>query len=52
MDLIESSSESAKLPTSLMGFGFGGMIATMALALDKRLNAGVLAFTGNERFLQ
>jgi len=48
MDLIESSPESAKLPTSLMGFSFGGMIATMTLALDKRLKSGVLAFTGGD----
>jgi len=48
MDLIESSPESAKLPTSLMGFSFGGMIATMTLALDKRLKSGILAFTGGD----
>ncbi len=31
-----------------MGFSFGGMIATMSLALDRRLRKGVLAFTGGD----
>jgi len=51
VDLLESD-ESFKhlrrLPLSVMGFSFGGMITTMTLALDKRFDAGVLAFTGGD----
>ncbi|WP_232503772.1 alpha/beta hydrolase family protein [Thermotoga profunda] len=36
------------LPVSIMGFSFGGMIATMCLALDKRLENGVIAFAGGD----
>lgn len=45
LDLIEKLSS---LPISIMGFSFGGMIATMCLALDKRLKGGILAFTGGD----
>ncbi len=44
-DYIEMKSN---LPKVIMGFSFGGMIATMALAVDKRLKKGVLAFTGGD----
>ncbi|AEH50848.1 CocE/NonD family hydrolase [Pseudothermotoga thermarum] len=45
IDYIETKSA---LPVAIMGFSFGGMIATMALALDKRIKAGILAFTGGD----
>lgn len=45
IDYIDSISD---LHTSIMGFSFGGMIAVMSLALDKRLKKGVLAFTGGD----
>lgn len=38
----------SRAPTSIMGFSFGGMIATMCLALDKRLKNGILAFAGGD----
>ncbi|MEJ5228859.1 MAG: alpha/beta hydrolase [Pseudothermotoga sp.] len=45
LDYIQSQST---LPTSIMGFSFGGMIATISLALDKRLKNGILAFAGGD----
>ncbi|MGC8955840.1 MAG: alpha/beta hydrolase [Fervidobacterium sp.] len=51
LDLIESEENFASindLPIGIMGFSFGGMIATMALALDKRIKAGILSFTGGD----
>jgi pimeloyl-ACP methyl ester carboxylesterase len=45
VDYIETISN---LPVSVMGFSFGGMIATMALAIDKRIKKGILAFTGGD----
>ncbi len=48
MDLIEKMENYRELPTALMGYSFGGMIGTMALALDKRFKKGVLAFTGGD----
>lgn len=48
LDLIDANGWGAGLPTAVMGFSFGGMIATMAMALDKRLVVGILAFTGGD----
>uniref|UniRef100_A0A7C4RWN0 Alpha/beta hydrolase n=1 Tax=Fervidobacterium thailandense TaxID=1008305 RepID=A0A7C4RWN0_9BACT len=51
IDLIENEEKSGRLPAlplAIMGFSFGGMIATMTLALDKRITAGILAFTGGD----
>lgn len=51
IDLIQTCQEFQNiqtLPIAVMGFSFGGMIATMSLALDQRLKAGVLAFTGGD----
>lgn len=51
IDLLESGliqGVSNDLPLGIMGFSFGGMIATMSLALDSRLDIGVLAFTGGD----
>lgn len=45
LDYIETISD---VPVSIMGFSFGGMIATMSLAIDKRLHKGILAFTGGD----
>ncbi len=45
IDYIEMNSS---LPIAIMGFSFGGMITTMALALDKRSKAGILAFAGGD----
>jgi len=45
LDYIETVSD---IQTSIMGFSFGGMIATMSLAIDKRLHKGILAFTGGD----
>jgi predicted esterase len=46
IDLIEEIEN--KLPIGIMGFSFGGMIATISMALDKRIKAGVLSFTGGD----
>ncbi len=45
VDYIEVISS---LPAAIMGFSFGGMIATMTLALEKRIKAGILAFSGGD----
>lgn len=45
LDYVDRKSN---LPKAIMGFSFGGMIATMALAVDKRLKKGILAFTGGD----
>lgn len=43
VDVISMRSD---LPIFIMGYSFGGMIATMSLAVEKRLKGGVLSFTG------
>ncbi len=43
---IDYIAEFPSLPVSIMSYSFGGMIATMCLALDKRLKGSVLAFSG------
>lgn len=51
IDLIEMEprlSQFSKLPIAVMGFSFGGMIAAMASALDKRIQKSILAFTGGD----
>jgi len=45
LDYVE---ETSHLPKVIMGFSFGGMIATMALAIDERLKKGILTFTGGD----
>ncbi|HBT38995.1 MAG: alpha/beta hydrolase [Pseudothermotoga sp.] len=45
LDYIEQFSQ---LPKAIMGFSFGGMITTMALAIDERFKKGILAFTGGD----
>ncbi|MFN6991181.1 MAG: alpha/beta hydrolase [Fervidobacterium sp.] len=51
IDLIEMEQEFSKLsqlPIAIMGFSFGGMIAAMSSALDKRIQKTILAFTGGD----
>lgn len=45
IDYIETNSN---VPIAIMGLSFGGMIATMSLAIDKRIRKGILAFTGGD----
>lgn len=45
LDYVEQSSS---LPKTIMGFSFGGMITTMALAIDVRFEKGILSFTGGD----
>lgn len=48
IDFIETYENKNNLPIGIMGFSFGGMIGTMTMALDNRIKAGVLAFTGGD----
>ncbi|OOC36812.1 alpha/beta hydrolase [Thermosipho melanesiensis] len=44
IDLIEKNNDDIYI----MGFSFGGMITTMTMALDKRIKAGIIAFSGGD----
>ncbi|WP_084758794.1 serine aminopeptidase domain-containing protein [Thermosipho affectus] len=44
IDVIEKNDNTDNL--FIMGFSFGGMIATLSMALDKRIKAGIIAFSG------
>ena len=48
IDLIDTIEEFKNYPTHIMGYSFGGIISTMALALDARLKKGVLSYTGGD----
>lgn len=48
IDLIQTFNELQSLPIAIMGFSFGGMIATMNMAIDERIKVGILAFTGGD----
>ncbi len=45
VDVIEKESD---LPIFIMGYSFGGMIATMVLGVDERFEGGILSFTGGD----
>ena len=46
IDLLESFDDYSEDNLYLMGVSFGGIIGTMALALDKRIKKGILMITG------
>jgi pimeloyl-ACP methyl ester carboxylesterase len=48
IDLLETLEDVKNLPTGIIGFSFGGMITAMSMALDKRLEAGIIAFSGGD----
>jgi len=46
LDYLETCPSHLESKTYVMGLSFGGIIATMAMAIDKRIKAGTLMITG------
>ena len=48
IDLLDTFDDVLKLPTAIMGFSFGGMITSMSMAIDRRIECGIIAFSGGD----
>ncbi|MCD6550641.1 alpha/beta fold hydrolase [Thermotoga sp.] len=48
IDLVDFIEKESDKPISLMGFSFGGMITTIALAREKRIGKGIICCSGGD----